>query len=361
LLLNKDTGFVTEDLHYVRLNLAAAQERLQGQEKLDEGGAYGQLLLDLKASLEKFPEVSEIVPVLKMPLTTFSQTQVFINETELLGSYTSEYVGKGYFDLLGITLRQGELTSGSDKEDEQSFIISHDIAKTIKGQAVGSYLSTRRDSNMTVIGVVDDVFSAGNQGDTLGRFYQELNLKKWPLPYIYFLVKGKNGKFLTRTTIETAIHNVNPYALVYEVGNLSDYIDAKSLNTRFSAWAAAFLCIITLWSILIGIYSIQSYTVELRKRELSIRISVGASRQHIIIKALKQNSLPIGIGLCLGAFFSYHANQYATQWLTELPMASNSLIAAICISLAFLVVFSTIIPIIKVMNPKLLSSLKGHA
>jgi archaellum biogenesis protein FlaJ (TadC family) len=42
-------------------------------------------------------------------------------------------------------------------------------------------------------------------------------------------------------------------------------------------------------------------------------------------------------------------------------MASNSLIAAICISLAFLVVFSTIIPIIKVMNPKLLSSLKGHS
>jgi ABC-type antimicrobial peptide transport system permease subunit len=49
-----------------------------------------------------------------------------------------------------------------------------------------------------------------------------------------------------------------------------------------------------------GLFSVLSYLVEQRTREIGVRMALGASRRSVGMLVLKQSVWPVGIGLTLG-------------------------------------------------------------
>jgi ABC-type antimicrobial peptide transport system permease subunit len=57
---------------------------------------------------------------------------------------------------------------------------------------------------------------------------------------------------------------------------------------------------IALWLAAIGIAGLVAYTVTLRRREIGIRLAIGAGRRHVVRAVVGQFGVPLATGLVLG-------------------------------------------------------------
>jgi predicted permease len=85
-----------------------------------------------------------------------------------------------------------------------------------------------------------------------------------------------------------------------EVGTLATFARADTYILGTSFWLTLVLGALALLLTLSGLFSVLSYLVEQRRRELGVRIALGASRFGVGTLVLKQCAWPVGIGLGLG-------------------------------------------------------------
>jgi putative ABC transport system permease protein len=94
---------------------------------------------------------------------------------------------------------------------------------------------------------------------------------------------------------------VDPGLRLYEVGPM-DQVQRDLLMT-YTFWvgvAALAACIVLLLSTT-GIYSLMSFTVARRTREIGIRIALGADRRRIVSGIFSRAFTQVGLGIAMGA------------------------------------------------------------
>jgi ABC-type antimicrobial peptide transport system permease subunit len=79
-----------------------------------------------------------------------------------------------------------------------------------------------------------------------------------------------------------------------------DYVDKARAQTRFVTVLAGALGALALFLACIGIYGVTSYSVAERKREIAIRIAVGANSADVGKMVLRQSGLPVVAGVLAG-------------------------------------------------------------
>jgi ABC-type antimicrobial peptide transport system permease subunit len=85
-----------------------------------------------------------------------------------------------------------------------------------------------------------------------------------------------------------------------EIGTLQSFALADTYILGTSFWLTAVLGSLALLLTLSGLFSVLSYLVEQRRRELGVRMALGASRRSIGALILQQCAWPVGIGLAIG-------------------------------------------------------------
>jgi ABC-type antimicrobial peptide transport system permease subunit len=90
--------------------------------------------------------------------------------------------------------------------------------------------------------------------------------------------------------------------------------DLKSMNTllhdfvgatRFSSFLASLFALIALVLGAVGIYSVLAYIVGQRRREIGVRLALGARPAHVINTVLRHALLLVAIGIVLGSFAAW--------------------------------------------------------
>jgi ABC-type antimicrobial peptide transport system permease subunit len=151
-----------------------------------------------------------------------------------------------------------------------------------------------------VIGVVADVRYAGvrsNRGEELDVYY---SLEQMPATYMTIAVRTDGSLASMVSEVRGAVQSVDPELPLLIVSTVDERFAAESSQTRFHAVilgafaAAAFLLSA------IGVYGTTSYSIGRRKREIGIRLVVGANGREIIGMVVGNSMTPIIIGLLLG-------------------------------------------------------------
>jgi ABC-type antimicrobial peptide transport system permease subunit len=84
----------------------------------------------------------------------------------------------------------------------------------------------------------------------------------------------------------------------------------------------------------LGLYGVVSFAVTARRREIGIRLAVGAAPTHVVRLFLRQAAAMSGTGLCLGAIGGYAAAQVVRGSVLRVDAAHPPLIAAVGVLLA---------------------------
>jgi putative ABC transport system permease protein len=224
-----------------------------------------------------------------------------------------EYVGPGFFKTLGAPLVAGRDFAWSDIYNKVPVVIvSEKFAREYWGapaNAIGKQIRESQTSDWReVVGVMGDVHQDGVDKEAPTTVY-------WPILLSRFLggsdvVALRNATFVIRSPragsegllneIRQAVWSVAPYLPLTEVNTLNDYYTRSMARTSFTLVMLAFAGGMALFLGIVGLYGVIAYSVSQRKREIGIRMALGAGKSEILNMIIGQGTKLVLIGVAIG-------------------------------------------------------------
>jgi predicted permease len=217
-------------------------------------------------------------------------------------------VSNGYFTVLNIPLTAGRWFSEHALEEREA-IVNETFARQLwpGGQAVGQiFVDARQGSNFTVIGVVKDCHEAG-LGEIPAILHTQEPLNRW-------------SSLLVRGEVEFAPERIR-VVLSRVAGSrvtmmpLREYLRESLQLSMIGAGVAWALGLLGLVLAVVGIFGVISYLVEERRREIGIRLALGARRSQVVALILGQTRLATLGGLAIGFALSLGTGQLLRAYL----------------------------------------------
>lgn len=230
---------------------------------------------------------------------------------------TYKFVSPEYFDVFAIPIVRGRSFTAAERDGEHPVVIvSESLARELwpNGSGVGETLrldeldsargaETRPQHEpstparvLTVVGVSRDV--AGFRfidNDHAGMFLPtHVNA-----PHTAVAARVKGDADRARLTLVNRLVKIDPnMGMVVTMRTLARL---ETLFLQIVFWLALVLGGLALLLTVSGLFSVLSYLVEQRKREIGVRITLGASSRNVMRLILAQTTRPVGCGLLAGA------------------------------------------------------------
>jgi hypothetical protein len=221
-----------------------------------------------------------------------------------------------YLSAVGTQLMQGRSLSEADTSSTSPVaLVSSALAnRFLAGDAVGRRLLIDDNSKgprpVEVVGVVEDVRQSALDGPPSLDVYIPLRqIHADGVPIVrnnhFWMIQTETAPAAFRTTFVSALRAVDPDAAISTTGTMRQYLEAWLAPRRFNLGLFAAFALTAVLLAVSGLYGLVSYTVSQRRREIGVRMAIGATERDIRRLILEQAfRLSIGgavIGLCLAA------------------------------------------------------------
>ncbi len=221
------------------------------------------------------------------------------------------YVGPDYAATLKIPLIAGRDLSPADRVDQPRVaLITESMSRIywkdrdpIGGRFMfGSPRPDQQPQWITVVGVIKDI-----KQRTLTERPQPQAL----IPILQFysssaVLNVRTAGSLTSTgaTLQQVLRELDPRVPFYNVSLLADHIKAATFQQKLAGDLLVVFGILALGLAGVGSYGVLSYLVGLRRREIGIRLAVGATRGDVVRLVAGSGARLIGAGLAIGLLLS---------------------------------------------------------
>ena len=261
------------------------------------------------------------------------------------------FVSSAYFDLLEMPVVRGRRFSMDEERDGAPVVIvSESTARAfwpdrdpigellrLTPESAGARLATRREAR--VVGVVPDV--------ALGTI-----IDPFDAPVAYFpsaperagmaiLARVSGEPETTMRRLDATVARLAP-AAVEEIHTLDVYVIGSVYPFRAAYWVAGALGGIALLLTLTGVYGVLSYVVAQRRKELGIRVALGAAASTVVGLVLRQSlrlcaiGLAAGMALSLGVARLFAANIVRLSTFEPLAFAGGAVLVLVsCLAAAY--------------------------
>lgn len=244
-----------------------------------------------------------------------------------------QLVSVQYFRALNIPLLAGRLFNETDLGPRTSVAILNRTAARLTwpgGDAIGRRINTNIPRNpiwATVVGVVGDV--------------PNLGLKAEPGPQVYLptmgppsctsdlVIRARGQATAIEPAIRAVIGSLDSKLMIYRMATVEESISSETAGLRFNTLLMTIFASLAFVLAASGVYSLMSYTVSLRTREMSIRMALGADRSDILSLVVRNGAVLVGIGVALGLAGALGATRFASSLLYQVkPKDPVSFLAA---------------------------------
>lgn len=215
-------------------------------------------------------------------------------------------VAPGFFSTVGMRLLRGRDFSASeavpaivvDQVFADKFFPHEDaLGKQVMLLADGMRMDEAVKVGLrTIVGVVAPVRRISYSLKPFPQAYVPLSQN--PVPAMYAIVRARNGN--GAAAIRRAVARLDSELPVFWADTATNWVDKFYAGQRFELLALGAFAIVALLVSASGLYSVVSYRVAQRTRELGIRLALGASRRNVEWMVLRQAAGVIGVGLLVG-------------------------------------------------------------
>jgi predicted permease len=226
-------------------------------------------------------------------------------------------VSPEYFHLLGMTLLRGRLFVDQDLQDTPSIaVINQAAARTYwpgkdgKGEdPVGKRVRLRAEKPdwTTIVGVIADARTESLADASIPQVY--LDIYQRPARDLAFFLRGQLDPSAISEQVREQVQAVDAELPVFRAETLNEVLSTSLSVRRFSMEMVALFAAAALLLAGLGIYGTISYLVNEQRREIAIRLALGAQRGTILKMVLRQGltlaAAGAGVGL-VGALIVSH-------------------------------------------------------
>lgn len=211
-------------------------------------------------------------------------------------------VGTGYFETVGMPLRSGRAFTPGDRQDAPPVVVINEtLARSLwPGEpAVGKRLRLGEDAELLeVVGVAADARYAGLREPPTAYAYRPVLQNFSPMMMLHVRTEGDPAPLLE--TVRHEVQALDPALPLLEPRTISQVRDFSLWAPRMGAGLLSVFGLLALTLAALGIYGVVAYSVGQRRREIGIRMAIGADRQKVLRLILRQGMRPVAIGVVLG-------------------------------------------------------------
>jgi len=213
-------------------------------------------------------------------------------------------VTPGYFDTLGIPLRNGRLLNAQDHAGAPPVaVISESFArhKFANVDPMGQRIRVGNpDIWYTVVGVVADVRQMSLALSQSDAVYTTLDQWHWVDTEMSLVVRTRGEPDAHAADIRSAIWSVDKDQPIMRIATMDSLLSASAAERRFALILFETFAIVSLLLAAAGIYGVLSGMVAERRREMGVRSALGATRGNLVLLVVRQGLSLAVLGVAVG-------------------------------------------------------------
>jgi putative ABC transport system permease protein len=233
----------------------------------------------------------------------------------------SRPVTDGYFDTIGSSLLQGrKFTVDDDNNTPNVVIVNNKFSEKIwpNESPINKAISFNQGETwLTIVGVIEDIHEQGASNEASAQIYRPM--AQSPVGHIVILGK-QDGSTTTsfNKDIKDIIAQLDDRQPLSKFETLQQAVDNSISLQRFLAQLLTIFSIIALVITVSGVSGVMSYMVNLRTREIGIRMAIGADKVNVITLILSYGVKLTFVGLVLGIAGAYFSGNWLSTQLFEI-------------------------------------------
>src|SRR5262245_30671175 len=333
----------------------------------------------LLARAGSLPAVRSAALMTDLPLERYERRGVSaegVDDAPAAQSTHLSWVDGAYFNTLGIRVTSGRAFSDVENAERRGVVIINErLARMLwPGQdAMGKRLRWGRGPGnqnawLTVVGVVADVADGPPDGEPFFHAYEPFS--QFP-DFIWNDVPttfGRTVKLAVRTggdpltlasTVRTEITRLDSQLAIESIATMTDRLSEVVAPRRLSAMTLGAFASGSLLLAAIGLYGLLAFSVRERRREIAVRLALGAEPRRILHMVIGRGLKLVSMGLLAGAVASYFMAQAVQSLLFATGRRQLVTFATVPLVLATIAIIACALPAYRASRVEPLGALRA--
>ncbi len=336
-----DPGFEPRGVTTVAISVPEASY----PDDVDVARFYGQLLERVRA----VPGVVNAGLINHLPFGGVAINGDFVIEGSGTADGYADYrvVSDDYFAALGVPVLRGrDFDALLDRRDHATAVIVNEtfarrffpagdaVGRRIRALANDSWVYGQEDW-LTIVGVAGDVRHSGPLSAPVPETYVYTGQRPYRARDAFMVVAVRDGAADIAIALRRAIRDVDPEIPV-EMVPMEARFAAAFAARRFGLGVLAAFAGVALVLAGVGIFGVVAYAVERRRREMGVRLALGAAPGGVVLRTVRHAMTAVAIGIAIGITITAATTRLLRSLLYE-TAATDALAFAGSISLLALV------------------------
>ena len=268
-------------------------------------------------------------------------------------------VSEDYARTLGTPILRGRMIDDTDTATSPFVVVINDTLAR-------KYFSSKdplqqrlnlggKDTGMikpyTIVGVLADQVDSSVGGEVqplvlvpqqqvppTSLFYQAL-LKTM----VSFVVKTR-GAIPVAPEMRSVFHQAAPGFALDQFQTMQEAVDSNTFSQRLGLYLVGSFAGLAIAMVIAGLYGVLSQLVSYRRREIGVRMALGATRLSVAQLILRQGSILIGAGLAVGLVLAFAMAHFIKSFLYQVQPLDVWTYVAVAVALAVIGLIAALIP-----------------
>jgi predicted permease len=209
----------------------------------------------------------------------------------------------GYFETMNIPIVDGRDFRNSDARKESTVaIVNRRFAdfffpgRSAVGKRIGSGGGPGTKLNIEIIGVVANSLYEGPREGVRRQVF----VPNWGKNSAAFYVRTQTPSATAYSLVRNEVKQLDSSIPVYEMKTVEGQLDETLLTDRLIAMLSAGFGLVATLLASVGLYGVMAFVVAQRRKELGIRLALGAQPGFLIWLVMREVLLLLAIGLAVG-------------------------------------------------------------
>jgi putative ABC transport system permease protein len=255
----------------------------------------------------------------------------------------------GYFRVLEIPLKRGRFFTDEDAVSAPPVMLVSESFARLRfpdsdplGRRIKLGLQSENEPWAEIVGIVGDVRQTGFDSEPNQSVY--LPQAVHPFHYSRLVARTAGAPMRFERAVRAAIREIDPTQPVFHVQPMDDYVSSSLADRTFMLALISLFGTLALLLAGIGIYGVISYTVDLRTREVGIRVALGAGRRTILRMVFQDVLILLAWGFAAGLLAAFALTRFLSHLLFEVRPTDVATSASVVLLLSSVALFASYLP-----------------
>jgi predicted permease len=258
-------------------------------------------------------------------------------------------VTPGWFEMLGVRPSAGRTFVPTDwRAGSAGIVLTESLARRLFGRTdvagrrvLGGFAAAE---DLEIAGVIPDIRSAFQPDMAMDAFF--VTYDRAPgLPFMTLLARTSRTEAAIARNVAEAVERLLPEQAIPEATYLAERVDTIHSERRIFSRLLGFLSTFAVVLAAVGLYGVIAFSVADRRREIGIRLAVGARPARIAGLVARHAAAIVAVGIAIGILLAYALSSVLESRLFGVARTDLVSYAAAALLLAGVAACACVLPV----------------